>query len=375
MKNILVLFGGQSAEHEVSIITGIQVLEQIDRKIYSPQAIYVTKKGILKYLPNLKSKKDFKPEKGLPIILGRDEKGPFYKVDALFGKKTRIDAAYLAFHGGGGEGGALQGFMESLGIPYTSPNTESSVISMNKVLAKEVFDKQGIDNVPWVRFFSIDIAENVNSCVDTATKKLSLPIIIKPAHLGSSIGISIARTKIELKKCLLAASQFDSEVLVEKLISGYKEYNCAVRLVDGKVKTSEIEKPTSQDEILSFADKYIRGGSKKQSGMASLARDLPAKISKKLKSEIEELSKKAFIACRCKGMVRIDFMVTKSGKIYLTEINAIPGSMAFYLWEASGVSFTKQITDLIEQSINDFASQQSFTLDYESDIVNKFISS
>lgn len=372
-KNIAVIFGGVSPEHEVSVITGIQVIENIDRQRYNPHVFYVNKNGILKFLPNFKNKGSFKSGKGITVIFGRDSRGVFFKEDALFGKKSRLDAAYLAFHGGIGEGGAFQGFLETLDLPFTSPLSESSAISMNKVLTKEVLDKHGINNVPWVRFFAEDITENLKHCVEVSCSTLSLPVIIKPAHLGSSIGIGIAKTRVELKKNLLAASQIDSEVLVEKLLKGFTEYNCAVRQYNGKLETSEIEKPNSIDEILSFADKYMRGGKKSQSGMASLARELPANIPNSTKTEIEQIAKKAFKVCRCKGMVRIDFMVTEKGKIYLTEINSIPGSMAFYLWEATGISFTKQITDSIEQSIKDSSYRQSLSIDYESDILDKFI--
>lgn len=373
MKKVAVLFGGVSTEHEVSVISGLQVLEQIDRDKYEPYAIYFTKKGIAKY-QNIGKRSEFSIEGGSLVNFGKDERGVYFGSSGAFAKKVYLDAAYLAFHGGYGESGPIQGFLETLELPFTSPSLEASAITMNKVLTKEVLEKYEITVVPWVRFFSRDVKENVAACTKVAIKHLSLPVIIKPVHLGSSIAINIAKSEVELRKHLLEAAHVDSEILVEKLLTDFTEYNCAVRKIGDKVEASEIERPIKSEEILSFADKYQKGGNKKAAGMASLIRELPAKIPKKLRDEIQEIAKRAFVATRCKGMVRIDFMVSK-GKVYLTEINPIPGSMAFYLWEATGITFTQQITDLIEQAILDFKYQQSLKLDYESDIVDKFVKS
>lgn len=374
MKKVAILFGGVSAEHEVSIITGLQVLEQIDRKNYEPYAIYLTKEGLFKH-QNIKKRKDFKQNGGSLVTFGRDDKGAYFVENKAFAKKVYLEAAYLAFHGGNGESGQIQGFLETLGIPYTSPGVEASAIVMNKVLTKQVLADNGISVVPGIGIYSSDVKNDLDGVIAKVKKAIELPVIIKPVHLGSSIGINIARTQVELKKYLLEAAHVDTEILVEKLLTNFVEYNCSVRMRGDEIQTSEIERPISSDEILSFADKYEKGGNKKQSGMASLNRELPAKISDILKTRIEETAKEAFIACRCKGMVRIDFMATSSGKVYLTEINPIPGSMAFYLWEASGITFTQQISDLIEQAILDWHDRSSLKLNYDSDIVEKFVKS
>jgi len=223
---------------------------------------------------------------------------------------------------------------------------------------------------------SQDVKENTDEAVKNI--KIKLPVIIKPAHMGSSIGIHIAKTRVELKKYLLEAAHVDSEIVVERLAGNFTEYNVSARKVNGKVETSEAERPVSQDEILSFADKYQRGG-KKTGGMASLNRELPAKISKALEKKLKSLAIEVFKAARAKGMVRIDFMVAGKhnmafGKnIYVTEINPIPGSMSYYLWEASGISFKRQITDLIEQAIKDNEDRLSKRLNYKSDIIEKFV--
>lgn len=370
-KQILVMFGGVSAEHEVSVVTGLQALEHVDTTLYGPLVVYVSKKGEISAMPNLTDRKGFLTTKRSPATFGKDEKGGYLS----FGfpvKKIYPYAAYLAFHGGTGEGGAYQGLLEACGIPFTSPSQEASVLAMNKQLTKECLEKSGIKTVPALRCFGADIKHDEEKYLKEITSMLGLPVIIKPAHLGSSIGITIARTEIELRKALLEASFIDTEIVIEQFLTGFTEYNCAVRSIHGVLETSEIERPVSKDEILSFADKYERGGKKTGNGMASLARELPAQINAELKQEIREAAKLAFTSCRMKGMVRIDFML-HTGSLYLTEINSIPGSMAFYLWEASGIPFTTQITDALEQAVKDTRTRDSLCLNYSSDIVARFV--
>ncbi len=373
MKSVLIMFGGISPEHEVSIITGLQVLEHIDTTAYRPLVVYVDKKGMFFLLENAKGRSDFHASSRTPVSFGKDEKGGFIKKDGLIGGgKIYPYAAYLAFHGGTGEGGEMQGLLESVGIPFTSCGQEASVITMNKKLTKQVVASAGIDVVRGMNIFSSDIKEKMDAWAEKIIHELQLPAIVKPVHLGSSIGITIARTDVELKKALLESAFIDREILIEQYLSSITEYNCAVRMIGGVVEASEVERPFSRDQILSFADKYERGG-KKSGGMARADRELPAKIDDRLRDQIKDVAKKAFVACGCKGMVRVDFMRDEKEKLYLTEINPIPGSMAFYLWEATGISFKKQISDLIEEGVSAAENEKSFRLDYKSDIVEKFI--
>lgn len=373
-KQVLVMFGGVSAEHEVSIITGLQVIEKIDKQIFEPIPVYVNKQGHFLLMPDLKSRKDFLQTKRINASFGVDEKGGYIQASGLLTRKIYPHAAYLAFHGGTGESGPMQGLLESVNIAFTSASQESQAITMNKALTKQVLKSSSLKTVDGISVFAKEIKGNVAEVVSRAVKTLALPVIVKPVHLGSSIGIKVAKTEVELEKALLESSYVDNEVVVEKFLTDFVEFNCAVRLINGELQASEIERPMSKDEILSFADKYQRGGKKSGGdGMASLQRELPAKISETEKIEIQNAAKEAFVACRCKGMVRIDFMRSKTGELFLTEINPIPGSMAFYLWEATGISFTQQITDLIEQAIKDQALAVGSRLDYQTDIVQKFV--
>ena len=372
MKPLLIMFGGISSEHEVSIITGLQVIENLDTKAYKPYVVYGDKHGGFFLLENVKGRKDFISSNRSLISFGMDSKGGFIRNEGLFGRKIYPYAAYLAFHGAGGESGQMQGLLESVDIPFTSSDQESSVLTMNKWLTKKMVREAGIDIVPGINILSSDIKDNLEFWLEKIVRELDVPVILKPVHLGSSIGIKVAKTKIDIQKFLFEIAFIDREILVEKYLSHFIEYNCAVRRVGGKIEMSEVERPFSSDEILSFADKYERGG-KKSSSMASIKRELPAKIDNNLKDRIQDFAKTAFITCRCKGMVRIDFMQADDGKLYLTEINPIPGSMAFYLWEASGVSFKQQISDLVEEAVIDAEYVKSLRLNYKSDIVEKFV--
>src|SRR3989338_340652 len=374
---VLIMFGGVSAEHEVSVITGLQVLEHIDATRHETLPVYVTKRGEFLYMPRLRSRKEFLTTGRVPLLFGRDAKGGFVKTDGIIAKKVYPYAAYLAFHGGLGESGSIQGLLESMGVPCTSSTSEGSVIAMNKKLAKESIAETGIRTVPDIRFFAEEIqTTGVEALAALVTKKLGLPAIVKPVHLGSSIGLTIARNEIELQKGLLEAAFSDTEIIVEPFLEGISEFNCSVRCVRGALEASEIDRPIQRDAILSFADKYQRGGGKKGgAGMASLTREFPAKVSPQFREEIQSTATRAYRAARLSGIVRVDFMQDKTGILYLTEINPIPGSMAFYLWEASGIPFQTQVSDAIEEAVRTAGIKRATNLDYQSDIVNLFVRS
>lgn len=373
-KDVLVLFGGESAEHEVSVVTGLQVVEKIDRERYDVLSVYVSKKGELFLMPDLKTRKEFTSARRVPIAFGKDADGGFVSTLGVLKKKYYPYAAYMAFHGGTGESGPFQGLFETVGIPFTSTGQESAAIVMNKKITKDVVHDAGITVVLGVSLFSRDIRADAEATVQKVIATVSLPVIVKPVHLGSSIAIHIARTEVELQKFLLEAAHVDSEILVEQLLTNFTELNCSVRIVNDTLEVSPVERPIQHDELLSFADKYQRGGKNKAAGMASLDRDLPAKIPEPLRDRVQSAARVAYTACRMKGTPRIDFMYTESDDtLYLTEINPIPGSVAFYLWEAAGVSFKQQITDAIEQAVRDADEVGGRALDYQSDIIEKFV--
>jgi len=372
-KPILVMMGGASAEHEVSVVTGLQALERVDRGVYEPHVIFVAKSGEPFLLSGVRDRFGFARARRVPVSFGLDAKGGYVRAAGCLGRTIRPYAALLAFHGGLGESGPAQGLLESVGVPFTSSSSEGSVIAMNKQLTKLAVADAGIATVPGVSAFAADIRADVSREADRVLAVLSLPVIVKPSHLGSSIGIHVAKTRVELEKFLMEAAFVDGEAVVEKYLEPRTELNCSVRRINGRLEASEIERPMSRDEILSFADKYQRGGKKSGGSMASLDRELPAKIDPNLRDAIQAMAKKAFVACRCKGMVRIDFILDEKGTVYLNEVNPIPGSLAYYLWEASGLSYAEQLSALIEQAVRDADDLRGKRLDYASDIVEKFV--
>lgn len=370
-KNILILFGGVSSEHEVSIITGLQIIENIDHELYTPIALYISKDGEFLLMPKLKNKKDFFKSNRIKCSFKHNEEGSYIEY-GISHKKIYIYSAYLALHGGLGEGGQLQGLLECFSFAYTSPDFESSAICMNKCITKEILASYKIPTISGLSVKDYEFKQNPKYLITKIKRDLGLPAIIKPAHLGSTIGINVAHDEIELEKYLSAAVLVDKEVLVEKYLNNITEYNISLRTINNEVIFSEIEKPMRKSDILTFADKYANGA-KKTGGMASLDRELPAKISPLLEARIKELAKQTYEALRCTEMVRIDFIESDS-KLYLCEVNQIPGSMAFYLWEAEGIQFKDQITMDIEESIKRRDNVLSKRFSYSTDIVDKFIS-
>jgi D-alanine-D-alanine ligase len=370
-QTVLVMCGGQSMEHEVSIITGMQVFRELQSSQFEPLFIYLDKQNNLFWLRDYRIKQDFYRADRVPITLVRERSQPFLRTLSWFPKRVSVAAAYLAFHGGPGECGQVQGLLETIGLPHTSSATEASAIAMNKVLTKEVLSQAGVSVLPWQSVrrqpFVIDPSSVTKQCV----AKLGLPAIVKPAHLGSSIGIEIVANEVALEKALHVATRIDEEVLVEPALTDFVEYNVSVRERGGKLECSPIEEPVRQTEILTFEDKYAGGAKKSGGGMESLDRHLPADISETLAEQIKAEAKKVYRAARQRGLVRIDFMYSGE-QLYCTEINPIPGSMAFYLWEAAGEQFSQQVQASLEETLRS-ASATKVLPEYQTDIVKKFI--
>lgn len=367
MKNIAIIFGGVSPEHEVSVITGIQVVENIDKTKYLPIPVFVDQEGNFFLLKNLRTRKEYKTTSKVQTTFFRHNNTVFVK-SGLF-QKIKVDAVYNCCHGGLGEAGGLAGYFETLGLPVTSTNVESSALCMNKGLSKILVEKENIPTIAGMSIRGGKIKEGVTKIAEEIESKLSLPVILKPVHYGSSIGIKIAKTKVELELALNEGTHLDTEILVEKFLSPIKEYNCSVRVANGKIETSPVEKPFSKDEILSFKDKYESGGGKKTGGMATLDREIPAKIPEETKNQIQNFAKTIYSTLSCSGVVRIDFIMDQEGNVYFNEINPIPGSMSFYLWEASGLTFKEQITDTVEETLN---QEKKMVFKNQTDIIEKF---
>lgn len=377
-KSVAIVCGGKSYEHEVSVISGIQIAQNIDRTQYQPYFLYFDKNNDIFLIKNFsKDKRDFLKNKRIKVDLVKRAGALVIKPQSRFGAEIIIDVVFLAFHGGTGESGPMQGLLEVYDVPFTGASQEGAVLAMNKAVTKEILTRHHVPVLPWISITSQEYKRDKASTQQRILAQLSLPLIIKPVHLGSSIGIAIVTTEIELTQQLGLAARTDSEILLEPAISDFTEFNVSVRSTKDQLEFSAIEEPVREGDVLSFTDKYANGAKKGGGkvvggGMELLDRTVPAAISKELADKVRELAKRTYYACRLSGMLRIDFMYT-AGNLYCIEPNPIPGSLAFYLWEAKGETFQEQITHDLEDAL--WRHTQKIQIEpYETDIVKQFTS-
>ncbi len=378
---VAVLFGSRNVEHEVSVVTGLQIIEAIDKSKYDVIPIYVTKTGQWLTGPELSRVETYKKlslsasassVNTTPLLPSAtpgtnavtEQKRGFFSTKS---KLPHIDVLFPAFHGTFGEDGTMQGLFELANIPYVGCGVTASAVGMDKVIQKAIFAQAGLNIIKYTWFPREEYQQNPSAVIAKLEKTLLYPMIVKPANLGSSVGISLAKNQKLLEQAIKVAQAFDRKIVVEEALIDMIEINCSV-LGWKTLETSVCEQPIKQDELLSYDDKYMRGekSSKTSStasnsgskGMASLDRLIPAPISPVLTKHIQEISKTAFRSIDGSGIARVDLMVTttkgkvtSNSKIYVNEINTMPGSLSFYLWEPSGVSFTELTTRLIELAI------------------------
>ena len=381
-KQIGVIFGSRSCEREVAIISAVQLMRYADPDKYDIIPVYIDEHGAWytgDVLKEISAYKPFRPDiKGIRKVFPDLSSGSgallyLNRSTGLLGKDrleiaARIDTYIIVMHGMNGEDGTLQGLMELANIPYTSTGVTGSAVGMDKIVMKQFFRGAGLPVLPDQWFSRSEYFGNAGKVIADIAQGLGYPVFVKPANLGSSIGVSRADNAGELKDALELAFEYDRRVLVEKGLDKPIELNCSVLGFDNEMQASPIEMPLNQDEFLDFRDKYLGGGGSK--GMAGLSRVLPAPIEEDLKNEIQELSKKIFRMMDCKGVVRIDYMFDRaSEKLYITEINTIPGSLAFYLWEKDGLSYRELIDRMVFYAEKAYEEKNRANYAYTSDIL------
>ena len=381
-KQIGVIFGSRSCEREVSIISAIQLMRHADTELYDIIPVYIDEHGVWytgEKLKDINSFKPFRPESSgivrvFPDLtagsgaLLRMNKGTGLLSREKLEITARIDVFIIVMHGLNGEDGTLQGLMEMANIPYTSTGVAGSAIGMDKIMMKQFFRGAGLPVLPGEWFTRSAFEQDPEQVIVKIREALGFPVFVKPANLGSSIGVSRADNEDELRDSLELAFEYDRRVLVEKGLDKPIELNCSVLGYDDQVEASSIEMPLNSTEFLDFHEKYLASGGSK--GMASLHRVLPAPIEDSLKEEIQDLSKRIFRMLDCKGVVRIDYMFDRTGeKIYITEINTIPGSLAFYLWEYDGLNYTRLIDRMIAYAEKAHSDKNRANYAFTSDIL------
>lgn len=372
-----VLFGGKSTENEVSVISGLQAAAALNKDKYEPVLIYISKQGVWycgEELGKLDAYKDTAAmlAKCQKVILSQnDGEGVLLFPDtATMFKKAReekIDVFLPVLHGTHGEDGCVQGLLEQTGVPYVGSGVLGSALGMDKIAMKAALKAEELSLVPYQWFYAREWEEYSEGIMEALVEQLGFPMIVKPADLGSSIGISKARDNDELKTAIELACTFSERIIVEMMVDPLREINCSVLGNATAMRCSVCEEPVRADEILSFGDKYLQADGGK--GMSGLKRRIPAEIPDELRLYIEEMARRTFRALNCCGVARIDFLLDENGNAYVNEINTIPGSLSFYLWEATGLDFAALCDELIKLALEKKRRKEKKTFSFASDIL------
>lgn len=378
MQTIGVFFGSRSPEHDVSIITGQFVIAELKKMGCSVIPVYIGKDGKWYIGESLGALKVFTQhklheQKGVEdyfLDLERSQGKMVFKQKGLMGKEVVIDLAFPCFHGMNGEDGTFQGLCEMLNMPYVGCDVTSSAIAMDKVLTKELYVAKGFPTTKFVSFISNDWHTDKANVIITVEKELSYPVIVKPARLGSSIGIAKAENKKELEMALEVAFHYDAKVIVEQYVDNLMDITVGVIGTDQPVASS-IQESAYEKDIFSYEDKYINEGGA-QTGNAMKNIIIPARIDEKQTKEIIEMALAIYKAFGCSGIARVDFLYNKKTKEYFAnELNTLPGTLYHHLWKASGFEFHDVLNKLIQWAEERHEAKQKITFTFESQILDK----
>ena len=363
MKNIIVFYGGKSVEHDISIITGLQAIENIDQSKYNVFPIYVTRSGdfiIPKTTDQSQYIEQIKNYKKVEFCLGM----PHIKIGNIFAQKIKIDCAICCMHGVNGEDGTISALCNLCNIPISCPDMLSSAICMDKIIMKDIFKSNNLPCVDYVYFTKTEYQNNEQSIVEKC-EELQYPLIVKPANLGSSIGIATAQNKQDLLEAIDVAVEYDSRIIVEKCLTNFREINCSAMGDFENCETSLLEEPKSWKQFLDFKEKYINTKN------SSNQNRFDVNLEQNIKQQIQDLTQKAFKVFCCSGVIRIDYMYdTQANKVYINELNTVPGSLAFYLWKHK-YSYSMLIDKLIDIAIKQHKYKNSSQFCYNSDVLLK----
>jgi D-alanine-D-alanine ligase len=378
-KRVAVIFGGVSPEHEVSVITGLQVLENLDKEKFIGIPIYVSKTGELftgdellkietyRNLPEIEQKSQRIQPYLDNIKRGFQTVGGFLK-----GNVIEVDVIFPCFHGGTGENGSFQGFFELMSIPYVGSGVLGSITGFDKVATKQLFEKNGLSVTKYYWFYNKDWEKDQTKVLKEIKQKLIFPLFVKPANAGSSIGVAKAENENELVNAVEVALLFDRKIIVEEAFEG-REINISVMGNSGSnLETSVLEEVFPSKDLLSYDDKYNSENGKAK-GMTSATRKIPADLTPEITAKIESLAKLSFQTLDCSGLTRIDFMYSaKKNEIIILEVNTIPGSLAFYLWAPKGIEFKELLTRLIKLGLERHEDLKKLTTSFPTNILENF---
>ncbi len=381
-----VIFGGPTVEHEISIISAVQAMKNIDDNKYDIVPIYIDKERnwytghVLRDIETYKNLEDLKRfSKNITLVKKEDE---FHLQSLGFFKRTvsTIDVAFPIVHGNSIEDGTLAGYLETVGVPYVGSGVLGAAVGQDKVIMKQIMKSCNLPIVDYTWFYDVEYDMYAND-IKKDIKKIGYPVIVKPATLGSSIGIVFVKDEKDLDEAIYEAMQYDKKIIVEKAINNLKEVNCSVLGNYEFQELSVIEEVISADLFLTFKDKYVSGSKKTGKGVSKVGgegivatdRIIPARIENVTEEEIKDISKRTFKALNLSGLCRIDFLIDgKTNKVYVNEPNTIPGSLSFYLWEPAGKKYPVLLDDMINLAIRDFKIKNKKVKTFDNNVLSSF---
>lgn len=381
-----VIFGGNTVEHEISIITAIQAMENLDQEKYDIVPIYISKDKIWytgKLLMDIGLYKNFDDLKGYAkkcVLYNKNGKYVLQSTGLFKRTLTELDLVFPIVHGNNAEDGTLAGYLETIGIPYVGSRVLGSALGQDKVVQKQVLSEEKLPIVKYVWFYDNEYFLNKDEIIDNI-EKIGYPVVVKPATLGSSIGIRVAKDKQELDGAINEAIKYDNKIIVEQAIKNLIEVNCAVLGNYEYQETSYIAEMKLKNEILTFNDKYIGNGSggkkgntiKNSSLMDNSDFKIPASLDEKMTNEIYDLAKKTFRVLNLSGVARVDFLIdSKENKVYINEPNIIPGSLAFYMFDKKTKNYTKLLDELITLAIKDYKKRSKKITSFDNNVLSTY---
>ena len=379
-----VIFGGESVEHEVSIITAVQAMNNLDTSKYIVVPIYIGKDKNWYTGEALKDMSTYKNMDDIPRVTKEVTLTKKYddfilqkKYGIFKGEYCKLDVAFPIVHGKGVEDGTLAGYLETIGIPVVGPNTLAAALGQDKVVQKEVLAANGVKVVDHIWFFDFEYKENEEKILKDIDK-LGYPVIVKPASLGSSVGIEVAKSKKEIKEIIEEAIKYDNKIIVEKLVPNLLEVDCAVMGTVENMECSLIGEMFTSNDFLTFEDKYL-GDGKSKSGMKQSGKmnntgfKIPANIDKELEEKVYDSAKKAFRALNLSGVTRFDFLIDKKTKeVYVNEPNTIPGCLAFFFYTPKGKKYSKLLDEMITNAIKEYKNKLKKVTSFESNVLSTY---
>lgn len=370
--NVGIIFGGKSVEHEASILTAIQAMEHIDKEKYEVIPIYVTKDltwytgGCLKFIETFKDFDLIRRYAKRVVLINKDGRYVLQKLGIIKSEVASLHLAFPIVHGANMEDGSIQGYLNLIGIPYVGSSIYSSVMAQDKVFTKQVLLANHIPVTKFV-WFGERFYRNKKEELFRQIDELKYPLIIKPATLGSSIGVEMITQKEEIDSTIERTFKFDSKVIIEEKIEDLTEYNIAVLLTENGNITSEIEEIRLNKDNLEYGDKFLVGDALADS---NIKRVCPAVIGEKLKCDIETYALAIFKMLNMRGTARIDFLYdNKNKKLYVDEVNSIPWCFAHHLWEARNLSYQELLNIMLKDAVRGEVMRQGMVQTIDEDII------